>query len=723
MFLRLLLFICAAAAAAHSQTDLKISPLDTQPVIDGVLSPGEWDSAAEVDLAFQVYPNQDDTPASEKTKAYIAFDREHLYVAFYAFDSVPDAIRAPISKRDNIDADDYVTVFLDTYDDKQRAYYLSVSAAGVQQDGIFTDSGGADVKWDGIYEAKARRLLDGYAVEMKIPFKTLRFRAGKDDRWGVHLRRWIARKQERTSWMRLSFNKPSLLAQAGSINGFTDVYSGSTIDVIPTVTLSNTATREIDSTNPLQGRLNSVNKVDPGVTLIYSITPNMTLSATVNPDFSQIEADVPQVSVNQRFPLFFPERRPFFLEGNEVFRSSYSAAPLLIDTRQIVDPDWGVKFTGKVGKNTIGFLAASDNSAGLRVVPSDPNFGKNAQFTIGRYSRDLSDQASVGFIFTDRRFAGSSNTVGALDGRIRFGNGKQLFAFQSAYSVSKEIDGTERSGGLSYFAYTYDDSKWSIGTTQSGAARNFRAQSGFIRRTGYLRSYAYAYRAFRPKEKTWWLKVEPFVVGLAFRDQNGNLDESFLDPGVSLDFQKGISVYTYYSARRDNFLGRSYTTRAYNLNLDFDGFKLFSLSNDLEIGTGVNFDPSRPEIGKLFNNELNLTLRPFATLNSSFLWLKSSLKSRENDDKLVSQDIIRNRTIYQFNRDNAIRSIVDYDTRQRRIGVSLLYSYTPRPNTAVFVGYGDTLFNGYDPLFERRQPCICRQSRSLFTKVSYNVRF
>ena len=564
---------------------------------------------------------------------------------------------------------------------------------------------------------------DGYSVEIKIPFKTLRFRAGKEDSWGLHFRRWIARKQERTSWMRLSLNKPSLLAQAGTMSGFTDVFSGSTIDLIPTVTGSNTATRESDPINPSQGRLNGVNKIDPGLTVIYSITPNLTLSATVNPDFSQIEADVPQVSVNQRFPLFFSERRPFFLEGNEVFRSSYSAAPRLIDTRQIVDPDWGLKFTGKTGKNTIGILAASDNSAGLRIAPTDANFGKNAQFTIARFSRDLTDQSSVGFIVTDRRFAGSSNSVGALDGRFRFGNGKQLFAFQTAYSRTKELDGTERSGGNSYFVYSYEDRKWSLGTSLSGSGRNFRNQTGFIRRTGFTRGYSWVYRTFRPKEKSWWVKAVPFLVTTSLRNNVGKLDESFFDPGVELNFEKGISVYTYYSTRRDNFLGRGYTTRAYLANLDIEGFKFFSLSNDLEVGTGVNFDPSRPEIGKLFSNELNFTLRPFAKINSEFLWLKSSLKSRTNGDGLFKQDIYRNRTIYQFNQYNAVRSIIDYDTLARRIGVSLLYSYTPRPNTAVFVGYGDTLFNGIDPLNGNQRSGLTRESRTFFAKFSYNYRF
>jgi len=707
----------------QSSSNLEITSTKTPPTIDGVISPNEWKGAIEANLNFQAFPNQDDTPASEKTKAFITHDKENLYVAFYAYDSEPEAIRSPISKRDNIGSDDYVTVYFDTYDDKQRAYYFSVNAAGVQQDGILTDSSGSDNEWDGIYQAKAQKLPDGYSVEMAIPFKTLRFRAGKDDRWGLHFQRWIARKSERTSWMRLSLNKPSLLAQSGSLFGFKDVFSGSTIDVIPTVTASNTGTREIEPANALQGRLNNENKIAPGVTVIYSITPNMTLSATVNPDFSQIEADVPQVSVNQRFPLFFPERRPFFLEGNEVFRSSYSAAPRLLDTRQIVDPDWGVKLTGRTGKNTIGFLAASDNSAGLRVAPNDENFGKNAQFTIARYRRDLSDQKSIGFMLTDRRFAGSSNTVGSLDGRFRFGNGKQLIAFQTAYSRTKALDGTERDGGLTYLIYTFNNREWDFRIGGSGGGRNFRSQTGFIRREGFLRSYHYIRRNFRSKKKSWWVRVSPFIVASALRDQTGKFDESFFDPGVSVEFARGVSLYTYFSTTRDNFLGRGYTTRRYVANVDLDGFKHFSLSNDFDIGTGVNFDVSRPEIGNLLNNRLSLTLRPFTKLNSEFHWLKTSLKSRENDDTLFKQDIYRNRTTYQFNQFNAVRSIVDYNTLNRKIGLSFLYSYTPRPNTAMFFGYGDTLFNNFDPLFNRRESGLFRQSRSIFAKFSYNLRF
>jgi hypothetical protein len=314
---------------AGARPSVRIGRATAPPKIDGVMSEGEWDGASKFELTFQIYPEADDTRASEATHAFVLYNREHLYIAFHAFDSTPTAIRAPLSKRDNIDADDYVSIFLDTYHDKERAYYLSVSAAGVQQDGIYTEAAGSDAKWDGIFESQARRTSEGYIVEMAIPFKTLRFKAGKNATWGLLLRRWIPRKSERVSWTRFSRDQNSRLAQAGTLNGLDEIYSGRSIDVIPTVTASQTSTREADVSAPDGARLSTVNRIDPGLTVIYSVAPNATISASINPDFSQVEADVPQISINQRFPLSFPEKRPFFLEGSEFFNATAPGGGML----------------------------------------------------------------------------------------------------------------------------------------------------------------------------------------------------------------------------------------------------------------------------------------------------------------------------------------------------------------------------------------------------------
>lgn len=729
LFIGVIAASVVAQAAALSAADssavpegVKLVLTEAAPKIDGVMAEGEWAGARKAVLDKQYEP-QENAAATERTEVYFLYDKENLYIAFHAFDGDPAAIRAPVSKRDDIALDDKVEIWLDTFDDRRRTYAFRFNPLGIQEDGIFTDGDFGNLNWDGILTSKGTITKDGYVVEVAIPFKTLRYQINKEKRWGMHLFRRIARKQENTTWMPISRDRESFLIQMGSLEGLDGIKTGRTLDVIPTVTLSRNGTREADPTLPFGARLNEVNKLDIGVTATYAITPNLILSATVNPDFSQVEADVPQVSVNQRFPLFFAEKRPFFLEGAEVFRSFYSAAPRVIDTRQIVDPDWGIKLTGKIGKNTLGILSASDRAPGLQVPPTNQNFGKNAQFNIFRYGRDVFEQSSIGFSFTDRRFAGASNSVLTADSRFRIGD-KHLFSYQLSYSKTTDLTGVKREGSSIYLVYNYEDRKWDFGTSQSGMGRNFRAQTGFIRRTGFLRSYGYIGRTFRPKEKSWWVKVRPFVVALAFRDERGNLDESFVDPGVDMEFARGINLYTYFSTTRDNFLGSSYTTRQYVARWSVSTFEKISASGVFRIGTGVNFDPARPQLGNLLDNTLNITIKPISKVNSEFLWLKSSLASRTGGgEKLFAQDIYRNRAVYQFNRFNAVRSIIDYDTFSRRIGVSLLYGYTPRPNTAFYVGYGDALFNGLDPLTDSRRPGLVRQSRSLFAKASYNFRF
>ena len=712
------LFLSAQSNGLINKNSIKTKPIDSPPKIDGILSEEEWGKATKTELFYQREPQENDNP-TEKTEVYLAFDKENLYVAFHAFDTEPNAIRAPISKRDAISKDDFVSIWIDTYDDRRRAYVFRFNPLGVQEDGIFTQAETGNLTWDGILESKGSVTTNGYIVEVKIPFKTLRFQINNQKTWGLQIFRWIARKAELSTWTKTSLANSDLLSQMGTIEGIENIESGRTLDIIPTVTLSNTGERELQNGVPT---LNTVNRVEAGLTINYSITPNLTLAATVNPDFSQVENDVPQVSVNQRFPLFFPERRPFFLEGAEVFRGVYSAAPRLIDTRQIVDPDWGIKLTGKIGKNSLGFLSASDRAPGLQVSPNNVNFGKNAQFNIIRYSRDILKNSVVGASFTDRRFADSSNTVGTIDGRLRLNN-QHVFAVQASYSTTTELGGRKRSGGALYAAYNFENLKWDFGTTYSNLNKNFVAQSGFIRRTGYNRLYFYGGRTFRPKEKSWWVKARPFVVGLGLWDIQNRLDESFLDPGIDIRFARGISLYTYYSTRRDNFLGQGFTTRVYAANLSVNSFKKFSFSNNVEIGKGVNFDPVNPEIGKMFNNNLNFTIRPINQITSEFIWLKSHLQSRINSLRLFNQDILRNRTVYQFNRFNAVRSIIEYDTLQRSLGLSFLYSFTPSPNKSIYLGYNDLLYNGLEPLNRIRQNGLFRQSRGLFAKFSYNFRF
>jgi hypothetical protein len=426
------------------------------------------------------------------------------------------------------------------------------------------------------------------------------------------------------------------------------------------------------------------------------------------------------VNVNQRFPLFFPERRPFFLEGDEVFRSP--GALTFVNTRQIVDPDWGLKLTGKIGKNTIGILSASDRAPGLVVAPEHPDFGENASFNILRYQRDVLRDSRVGIFITDRRFAGTRNTVFAVDGQLRFRE-VNTFGFQLGRSSTRAADGLTRPGSATYGWYEHRGRHWRVFLNDLHVTRDYRAQTGFVRRTGFHQNSANIGYEFQPEKKSGWVSVRPYIVPKYLRTDEGLVDESYVDPGFDLKLARGISFYVYHSFHRDSFQGREYP---YGFNVAYytiNSFKRVAFDGYVQWGEGVNFDPSNPKVGRAWASETTITLRPTNNLIVSLLHIKSNLQDKDTGGRLFNQDIFRTRMTYQLTRFNAIRAIFDYDTTRRQTGVNLLYAYTPRPNTAFFVGYNDLLFNGIDPLDGTRARGLFRQRYTLFTKLSYNFRF
>jgi hypothetical protein len=722
-----LLSLCRSATAdAPSPPTVNAARLSARPKIDGVMDDAEWRGARRVELGNQIQPG-DNAPPSEKTEVFLAYDREHLYLAFHAYDSDPAAIRARVARRDDVYLDDYVAVYLDTFNDRRRAYVLYFNPLGIQADGIIIGgnvgeaSEVKDLTWDGILESKGRVTDDGYVVEAAIPFKTLRFQAGNKQRWGLHLQRWIARKAERVHWQPISRAMQELLPQMGRLEGLENIFAGRTLDLIPTLTGSVNSERERNALAPGGARLGTVNKLDPGLTMAYTLTPNLTLSATINPDFSQIEADVPQLTVNQRFALFYPERRTFFLEGGEFFRSP--GLRTFVNTRQIIDPDWGVKLTGKVGKQQIGYMAASDRAPGLRFAPGDARFGENALFNIFRVRRDVGENSRVGLFVTDRRFAGSSNTVLATDGEIRFTSADTL-GFQGAWSTTRELNGAVRKGSTSYVWHQHGGRHWRTFTNAYHTTPDYITQTGFNRRSGiYGARGNYGY-LFQPEKNSWWVSFRPFVVPQLIRTWDGRIDESYVDPGFDLRLARGVSFYVYHTWSQEYFAGRKLAHQSDIVNYTVNSFRLVSFEGRLRVGEGVSFDARRPQVGRRVEMEHTITFKPNDRLNASLLYLSDRINEKGTSRRLLRQDIIRSRTTYQFTRAHAVRTLLDYDTAARQFGASLLYAWEPRPNTALFMGYNDLLFNGYDPLLNRRDGAagLVRQRRTLFLKLSYQIR-
>ena len=494
-----------------------IPKFEKPPTIDGVLNDDVWKNAALLKDFYQIDPG-DNTAPSKPTEVLIGYDSRFLYIAFRATDE-PDKVRSTVAKRDNIFQDDYVGFYLDTFNDKRRAFEIFFNPLGIQGDGILTEGRGEDFSVDLLLDSKGTINENGYIVEIAIPFKSLRYEAGKGKLWGAHFFRRIQRfNRELSSWMPFSRSIDGNMNQAGHLGGLEGISVERTIELIPSLTLSQDG-RFVRSfgvfpdtpaaaTDP--GRIvNTPLAFDPGLTAKFIPSPAMTIDLAINPDFAQVEADQLVVTANQRFPIFFPEKRPFFLEGIDIFTTPITA----VHTRSIVDPDVAVKTTGKIGRTTFGLIAASDNGPGnlslddrgalnncrdrrvldLTVICNSERFvDKNAYIGVLRVKRDIGKENSLGILATSYNYIEKHNQLFAIDGRFRLDK-QTTVTFQTLGTTSRNffsdpndpvVHTRYRTGnGFGYsFDYIVSGRNWGYELYSEGFTQDYRADVGFFQR-------------------------------------------------------------------------------------------------------------------------------------------------------------------------------------------------------------------------------------------------
>lgn len=493
---------------------------DKPPTIDGKLDEEVWQKAAVLKDFFQIQPG-DNTPPSKPTEVLIGFDTKFLYIAFKATDE-PDKVRATVAKRDNIFQDDYVGFMLDTFNDKRKAFEVFFNPLGIQGDGIITEGRGEDFSVDLLMESKGIIHETGFNVEVAIPFKSLRFEAGKGKLWGAHFFRRIKRfENELDSWMPFSRSIDSNLSQAGHLTGLEGISVERTIELIPSATVSQNS-RFVPSFGGIP-RVNDAGRIvnepiglDLGLTAKFIPSSAVTVDLAINPDFAQVEADQLVVTANQRFPIFFSEKRPFFLEGIDIFQTPITA----VHTRAIVDPDVAVKTTGKLGRNTFGLMVASDNGPGNlsaddrgnlnacidrraldpRVTCNNERFlDKNAYIGVLRLKRDVGKENSIGMIATSYNFIDKHNQVLGFDGRFRLDK-QTTFTFQTLGTTSRNFFFNPNEGETRYrtgngfgYATSYNVSgrNWGWELYGEGFTRDYRADVGFFQRTNSNFNYGF----------------------------------------------------------------------------------------------------------------------------------------------------------------------------------------------------------------------------------------
>lgn len=726
----------AAASAVPSPSSQRpvVMPPRTEepPVIDGKLDDGVWRTAAKLTEFTQQQP-LDGAPASEATEVYIAYDSDFIYFGFYAHYADPSIMRANRVDRDRAMADDLLTVYFDTYMDQQWGYDFDVNAYGVQGDGIIRAGGAggaiprADRTWNGLFRSAGQRVEDGFTAEMAIPFKSLRYPSrpeGQPHRWGFQIVREVKSKsEENIVWAPMSRDESSFFAQMGVLEGMTNLSKSRNVEILPTFT-----TIQYGSLQPSAAQFtNQPANPDAGLNVKYGITSNLTADFAINPDFSQIESDRPEIEVNQRFPIQYPELRPFFVEGGEIFQ--VPAPVTLVHTRTIVDPDYGAKISGKIGSTSLGIVAANDRAPGRLDDPAAPGFGASAHSFIARARYDLYTESYVGATITDREFVDAHSRLAGLDGNFRL-TPTLAWDFRTFGSMHRDLEGVDRNGNVLATRFLRNGRNISGSLAAAQVSPDFRTDVGFVRRTDQrMLSSNLSYR-FWPE--SWIINWGPSLDV----SRNWNFDEELQDQevaaGLSVNFARNVSFSGDVSRVMERFRGVEFEKTGYSFRGNINRSRRWSLGGNIRYGDQVRYI-AQPFLGRGLNWGINSTLRPISRLETRLSLNSSRLDDPRTGEEVFDITILRGFTTYQLTDRLSARNIAEYNTYDQKLGFNLLMSYRVNAGTVFFVGYDDHYQHAEqiedmligdprdDHLFLPDR--LWRTKRAMFIKLQYLLRW
>jgi len=715
---------------AQSSTNFDIPRVNSEPSIDGQIDPNEWAQATRIAVNIETNPNEN-VPAEVSAEALIMEDGEVLYVAFIAQDPEPDQIRAFYRDRDSMWNDDWVAIVLDTFNDERRAFEFFSNPFGVQADAIQDDvNNEEDESWNAIWDSAGQINEDGYVVEMAIPMKQLRFTPSESSQtWGIDLVRFYPRDRG----TRIANNPRDrdiscYICQISKADGFANLTRSRNLEVIPTLTSS-----AIENRNPTIGDWDS-ESVDPEASLDvrWGISQDLYLNATLNPDFSQVEADSAQLDINNTFSLFFPERRTFFLDGADYF----DTFERLVHTRNISDPDYGLKLTGKSAGHTYALLTANDVNTSF-LIPrslgsSVASLGDvESKVAIGRYRFDIFENSTIGALVTDRRSDdGYSNTVSSIDAVLRPSNSDSI-TIQTMHSSSDYptlIQGrygqaSSMSDSSHRLEYRHNDRRWDwrLGYTDMGD--DFRADVGFVNRVDFKFVVATV-------GHTWWGESDDFFnrirVALDYdrtEDQSGlQLEEEF-EVFVNMNGPKQSFLNGLFGGSETYWNGKYFDEQFNQVVIGFTPRANLRLSALIRIEDIVDFANTRLGRSKRFGPSINYRWGKHLELD-----LDHTLQQFDVDGgRLFTANLTDLKTTYQFSARSFLRFTLQYtdnereqdlyvrpvQARSKQLTTQLLYSYRFSAATRFFIGYSDAGFQNdtYDS--------IEKTNRTVFAKFSY----
>jgi uncharacterized protein DUF5916 len=737
----------------------KHAPADVR--VDGALTEAVWEQAALL-TGFSQFSPVDGLAAEDSTEILIWYTDHDLHIGVRAFEP-HGAVRATLADRDRIGGDDHIVFMLDTFNDRRQAFMFRVNPLGVQGDGVFTETergSSEDTSPDFLFQSKGRITEWGYEIEIRVPFKTLRYPSARLQDWGLHVLRRVQHSGQDQSWTPAQRGRASLLAQAGTLQGLTELKRGLVVDINPVTTTRYSGNRLEDGTYEYGDA-----EPELGLNLRWGVTTNLTMNATVNPDFSQVESDAGQINFDPRTTLFFPEKRPFFLENTQQF----SVPNRLIYTRRIADPEGALKFTGRMGRVDVGVLSAVDNQDLSRTGDDAP------LYNLLRLRSNVGRQSSVGMVYTDRIDGDDYNRVAGIDGRIVM---RELYtlSFQAAGSFWRSTGATVRAP-LWSLSFDRSGRRFGLSTNMSGIHQDFVAGSGFISRPGIVRQNINPRVTFYGSPEA---RVQTYTLGLVF-DNTWDYDE--FEQGIGPDdiklhlnndwalrggwrfgvdflletFRFPARFYSnYFVEVRDPqtqqldtvpFRGRRRIPN-YDLVVSFNTpqFPRFSANAFVVGGRDENFEEWAP--GYIVIGDAGAAWRPTDQLRTELRYIEQRTIRPDDGSVVRLSRIPRLKVEYQIARPLFVRLVGEYtaderdqlrdverggepilirnsngtytrgDFREQAFRTDVLLSYQPNPGTVFFAGYGSSATDSSPFAFRD----INRTSDGFFVKLSYLFR-
>ncbi len=750
-------FATANQKVATVETVTQIPRVNGNIESDGDLTEPAWKSAKKFYINNVTFP-QENVPAPVKTEAYMMEDGEVLYVGFIAYDSNPEQIRAFLSDRDSNWNDDLVGLKIDSFNDDTLAYQFFINPLGTQTDSIENVlTGRESTSWNGIWDSAGQINDEGYVVEIAIPLRILNFNDRlAEQTWGFELIRFLPRDEKlRISNTYMDQGNNCWVCQMSSIQGFKGAKQGANVNIVPTFVSGYSESRDVSA----NGDWNGDSTTDIGLDVKWGITPDMTLNATLNPDFSQVEADSGQLNVNNTFALFTPERRSFFLANEDYFSTPVN----LIYTRNVQDPDYGAKLTGKVDEHAFGAFVANDQTA-LFLLPG--NMGSNVyeidqETTNGafRYNYVPSDTFSIGTTATLRDNADYHNYLTSIDSKYKPTENDrfdvQIMVSETSlasehvteirdsgsYSDEQAARANDINGSDMAFKVRYEHNSrdWFFNTEHFNVGRAFRADLAFFNNSDIQKTRFSGGRLWRSDSDSWWTRIRlSSDVDWVYTQDNellGSDKNIFLNiNGPKQSFIRNGIVARTRMIDRDESKGLHVEGNSTEFNtlelrswMEFKPTSNLWVGNFFKIGEGVDYANARLSDVLAFEPRFRWNINRHAMANVSYKYSKMTYAGEE----VFTANLIDFRVSYQFslrsflrlslvasdihrNLENYEEDVRDYyDENTKSFSSQLLFSYKVNPQTLFFVGYSD---GGYqnDELEK-----ITKNQRSVFLKMSY----